>query len=137
MPNLYLDSIEINGMIFPCSSDGWRRISNWMPDDPERFSLFVSLKIGLLGELGAELFHVMVFSRRYYVEMSSSDTRNIRRRWKYFVVESYDWNDIWSKLKRRIETSDRGNWPESLRALRMSFTWEFESMDKPSPPEMH
>ena len=134
---LSLRSIELNNEIYPYNEDGLDRIRLWKPYDTNVFSLFISLKIGFIGEVGADLFNILVLSRKYYEDLPPHEARDIRRKWKYFIVESYDWSAIWVELLKRLEVSDKENWPDCLSALRREFSWEFENLNKPPPPEVH
>ncbi|PZF75505.1 hypothetical protein DK847_18500 [Aestuariivirga litoralis] len=137
MGSIKIKYFEIYPNLWARNDYGWTELAEWVPSNPEDFDVFLYIGIGPADDEGADTFHLTIMSRRHYDGLSPEQKRTLRTRWKYFVVERYDWPVIWREINHRISNCDRGNWADSLAELRQQFTWEFENYNKPSPPEMH
>jgi len=116
---------------------GWKEIAEWLPRDVDDFDVFLYIGIGPADDETRDTFHLSILSRRNYQNLNPEQKRRLRTRWKYHVVERYEWAAIREEIQRRLSICDRGNWGDSLEHLRQQFSWEFENMNKPAPTELH
>lgn len=138
MPSIGLKYVEIrNSEVWARRDEGWLQLESWQPNNAMDFEVFYYLGIGPLSSNDTSEFHFVVLSNKNYEEMPQEDRRALRTRWKFYVVERYDWVAICIEINRRISICDRGDWADSLAELRQQFSWEFENYNKPAPPEMH
>lgn len=138
MSGISLKYVEIrNNDVWARGSNGWRQLEDWLPNSITDFEVFYYLGIGPSDSEETSEFHFIVVSKSNYERMSQEDRKDLRRRWKYFIVDQYEWATVLAEITRRISNSDTGSWSDSLEKLRQQFSWEFENYNKPSPPEVH
>lgn len=129
--------VDLDHEIWASPRSNWDELEKWAPPDRSDFEVFAYLDIGPSDQEGSDTFNLVVLSRKYYDEMAPKKRQQLRTRWKFIILETYDWQELWSEISKRLQDSDRGNWPDCLAVLRTKFSWEFENYNKPSPPELN
>lgn len=138
MTSIGLKYVEIRDSdVWARRDEGWLQLEGWKPENTKDFDVFYYLGIGPLEGSDTSEFHFIVLSKIRYDKMTPEGRRQLRTRWKFYIMDSYDWSLIAAEINRRISICDRGNWGDSLELLRRQFSWEFENYNKPSPPDLH
>ena len=102
---------------------GYRFIEN-QTKVPEKFQFTLEVHIGPVEKYSADLFSGTLASTSYLTSELQNKTILYGR--KYFIVESFDYENIVDELNNLISKIDGDNWEECVSKLRIYFTWEYE-----------
>lgn len=100
-------------------------------DLPKQKMVFLNIEatIGYEGVVGEDTFVCAVItgiSKKRYAELHGE----IPYEGRSFFFDEFDPSTMIDKIEREIVKCDRGNWDDTLNALRKKFLWEFEDYTK-------
>lgn len=133
MSQLQLKFVDIQNQRWAYKDYGWSELADWLPENPKDFEVLLYLGIGQADVDEAARFTMVILSRLHFDLLAPARKRDLRGRWKFFVVEEYNWGAILREIQSRIVSCNRGNWDESFEALRKVFSWDYEDYNMPSP----
>lgn len=99
-------------------------LKDYQPDNPNYFSVGISMLIGELGQDWAEIFYAQICSFDWFYDLKGQQKTFHTR--DMIVVEHYDYQSIKNHLNRIISMYDEENWQSLANQLNKYFIWEFD-----------
>ena len=96
----------------------------WSPDSLEEVYFPLDLTISLPGDIGGEVFEIMVVTPealRSHTELGFCFPGR-----HYLIVSNYDWNKILSAVQELVDQCEGDSWQDIVELLRRYFYWEYE-----------
>ena len=99
-------------------------VYNFTPKDQDNFSFLLELMVGPDEDEGEESFNIQVCTPKWLLSnMKKDDT--LFGNYLLIVIE-YDFERIFSRIKRIIESCEGNNWDEIAGKVSRIGHWEFE-----------
>lgn len=98
-------------------------LKHYRPEDPDRFSVWITATIGPDDSQGGDLFQFLVSARAGF----KKEIANGAEKQQYVVVvETYDADMIQEELQRIVKECEGDTWMVSARNLTKFGRWEFD-----------
>ncbi|HPS84364.1 MAG TPA: Imm8 family immunity protein [Bacteroidales bacterium] len=106
------------------STDIEQTLEFYIPDKPDNFGLLLDLEIGLVGQIGADIFQVMLCTPNWLIENTKQEEFVLGLH--YLIVFEYNYEKLNKKLIELfcIEGKD---WDEIANKLSYIGLWEYQN----------
>lgn len=99
-------------------------LSKYYPSEPDNFGFLARLIVGEEKTEGGDIFDVMICTPQWL--MSNFQESDIIIGRHYLIVFEYNYQRIYSRLKKLIENIHGDNWEEIALKIGRIGHWEFE-----------
>ena len=99
-------------------------LTQYIPDDPERFGLSLRLIAGPYSEPGEESFDLVVCTPRWIAENLGEEGTLIGRH--HLIVDHYDYVQLRKFVEKYVNQCTGNTWHEVAEKLGRLGKWEFE-----------
>lgn len=100
-------------------------LAEFCPEEPDNFCILVSAIVGPEDSKGEESFNIQVCTPKWLCSYLDKCNGIMPGRHFLFVLE-YDYEKIYDKIKRLIESCSGSNWNEVAEKVARIGHWEFE-----------
>lgn len=98
---------------------------DWLPDD-NRVLILLQLEVGVVGQLGADTFNVVVATPEGLSSLAQDDELGALAHRATIVVREFTWKKVRTVLEGILRQCVAPTWSESVLKLQRYFQWEYE-----------
>ena len=99
-------------------------LSNYFPEDPENFCLFLQLMVGPAGQEGEESFNIEICTPKWLAEHYKKEDMVLGRH--RLIVFEYNYKRFSAYLEKIVGNCWGDNWKEVAEKVARIGHWEFE-----------
>ena len=95
---------------------------SWKPEDPDDFYLFLEVSMGVVGEVGEEVFYFHVCSPGYLARNYAIDGYALGRH--FVIMMRYNYDLLKQIMDGIAERASGSTWEEAIREIGKHGRWE-------------
>ncbi len=99
-------------------------LANYIPENVEKFCIFIQVFVGIEGQKGEESFDLNIFTPKWLLSNYKKNEIIIPKH--SIIVFEYNFERIFHKIKQLIESCSGNSWDEIAQKVGQIGRWEFE-----------